>query len=261
MRIGVFDSGFGGLAVLRDLVRQFPSHDFVYLGDTARAPYGNRSTEAVQHYTYQAIRFLRSQQCEMIVIACNTASAIALDDARHHFPDTVIEGVSVPLAMAAVRSGAQRVGVLATTATVRSGVFPRNIAKERASIHVVQNACPMWVPLVENGETQTEIVHIYTARYVAPLIAARVDTVILGCTHYELLFDSIAAAMPANVHFIRTGAVMAKHLQQIIGPTTSTTPRTAQRRFFTTDSVNDFQRMGSLFYRSPIVPSYVRIDI
>jgi glutamate racemase len=196
MRIGVFDSGVGGLLIFRSVVEAMPEYDYVYYGDTARVPYGNRSQETIYQFLEEAVAFLFAQDCSLIIVACNTASAEALRRIQQeylpaHFPDRRVLGVIIPAAEAVAEiPSVRRVGLLATHATVGSGAYVREIHKLRPDIEVVQNAAPLLVPLIENNEIDR--VEPFLREYLAPLLKAEVDVVILGCTHYPLLKHQVA---------------------------------------------------------------------
>lgn len=197
--IGVFDSGVGGLTVMRALMKTMPQEDIVYFGDTARVPYGNKSRATIVRFSRQIVNFLLSRSVKAIVVACNTASAYALDELRSAF-DLPIEGVILPgaeAAVAATRNG--RVGVIGTYATVSSQAYDRAIAALNPAIRPVKVACPLFVPLVEEGFTTGEITERVVEHYLAPLKSQGIDTLVLGCTHYPLLKDAIASYMGADV--------------------------------------------------------------
>ncbi|HEY8021869.1 MAG TPA: glutamate racemase [Thermoanaerobaculia bacterium] len=191
--IGVFDSGVGGLTVVAALRRRLPAESILYLGDTARLPYGSKSRDTVVGYTRKNVRFLLDRGVKAVVIACNTASALALDDLE---PTVPTWGVIEPGARAAAAVSHGRVGVIATESTVRSGAYPRALARLRPELAVISQACPLFVPLVEEGWHEDPVTAEVAARYLAPLLAAEVDTLVLGCTHYPLLKTVLARAAP-----------------------------------------------------------------
>lgn len=200
MKIGVFDSGLGGLLIARSIIRELPEYDCLYLGDTARVPYGTRSKETIYQFTHEAVDYLFRQDCELIIIACNTASADALRRIQQeylpaHYPDRRVLGVLIPAAEAAVAVGGDGpFGVLATQATVQSGAFIREIRKLRPDAEIVQQPAPLLVPLIEMGGIKHARPII--DEYLEPLRAAGVSTLILGCTHYPVLREAIADAIP-----------------------------------------------------------------
>lgn len=205
-RIGVFDSGLGGLFLLRALVRKLPAYDYVYVGDTKRVPYGNRSPEAVYEFTREAVEYLfQKQRCSVVVVACNTASALALRRLQREllpqkYPKRRILGVLVPLAEAVGERNFQRVGVLATEATIHSRAITRELQKRTPAIRVFERAAPLLVPLVESGELQwaDDII----AAYLRPLLQKGIDGLLLGCTHYPILKRRICRIAGTSVSVI-----------------------------------------------------------
>lgn len=212
--IGIFDSGVGGLTVMRALMKTMPEEDIIYFGDTARVPYGSKSKETIVRFSRQIVNFLRSRDVKAIVVACNTASAYALDELRASF-DLPIEGVILPGAEAAVsatRNG--RIGVIGTYATVQSQAYDRAIHAHDDSLMLFKTACPLFVPLVEEGMTTGEITDRVVAHYLAPLKERAIDTLVLGCTHYPLLKNAIAAYMGDNVRCIDPAKNTAEALKR-----------------------------------------------
>ncbi|MBI4779383.1 glutamate racemase, partial [Candidatus Falkowbacteria bacterium] len=188
--IGVFDSGFGGLTVLKEFLRVLPYYNYIYLGDNARAPYGNKSDEAVYNYTREAVDFLFKQGCELIIIACHTASAKALRKIQQEYlpekhPDKRVLGVVVPMVEEAVNlSRYHKLGVIGTTATINSGAYKKELEKLNDGLEIFQQACPLLVPLVEEGWTEKPEAKMILKNYLRPLKVKEIDTLILGCTHY-----------------------------------------------------------------------------
>jgi glutamate racemase len=210
--IGVFDSGVGGLTVVRALLARRPDLPLVYLGDTARAPYGPKTPETVRRYAEEAVRFLLHEGAEAIVIACNTASALAAEHLRAQFPGVPFFEVvqpAVDAALAATRTG--RVGVLATRATVASGVYEARIRAARPDAQVISVAAPLLVPLVEEGWLDTPETFAIVEHYVAPLLAEGVDTVILGCTHYPMIRNVIAAKLGEEIRLVDSADRLAEN--------------------------------------------------
>src|SRR3990167_4735526 len=205
--IGLFDSGFGGLHVLRGITARLPKYDYIYLGDSARAPYGPRSSEEVYTYTKQGVEFLFDRGAEFVVLACNTASSEALRKIQQEYlreaSSKKVLGVLIPFAeAAAARTRSRRVGVMATEGTVRSGSFPREITKVDGAIQVFQQACPLLVPLVEAGEHDSARMDELIREYAAPLLEKDIDTLVLGCTHYGILEEKIRAAVGSGMQII-----------------------------------------------------------
>src|SRR5512135_1010691 len=215
--IGVFDSGFGGLVVLREFLQVLPQYDYLYLGDNARIPYGTRSDRVVQRFTEQAVDYLFRQGCQLIVLACHTASARALRKIQQvylpqRYPDRRVLGVLIPtVEEALVRSRSKRIGVIATEGTVISQSFELELKKLDPEVEVVQQACPLLVPIIESGEQDWEGTTLILRRYLAPF-QNQVDTLILGCTHYSILKDKVKAILGDGHDLICSGQVTAAKL-------------------------------------------------
>ncbi len=200
--IGIFDSGVGGLTVAREIMRLLPNEDIVYFGDTARVPYGSKSRETVIRYSKQIIRFLETKNVKMIVIACNTASALALDEVSKEV-DVPVLGVVVPGARAAVEAtGSKKVGVVATEATIRSEIYTKVIQQDKPDILVQGKACPLFVPIVEEGLAKHKIAQDVIHYYLEEIKNSGVDTLILGCTHYPLLRTKIKEYLGDAIHLV-----------------------------------------------------------
>jgi glutamate racemase len=257
--IGIFDSGFGGLTVLKELEQALPRHDFLYLGDNARAPYGSRSFETVYAYTLEAVRWLFRQGCPLIILACNTASAKALrtiqqKDLPGLAPDRRVLGVIRPVTESVgkrTRSG--HVGILATAGTVASQSYVIEINKYHPEIKVVQEACPMWVPLVECNESDSDGADYFVKQHVDRLLAADrlIDTVVLGCTHYPLLQKKIGRYLPSGIVVVSQGTIVARSLVDYLCRHTEIRDRCScegRRDFFTTEKADLFNRSATLFY-------------
>ena len=220
MKIGVFDSGLGGLLIARSIIQELPDHDCLYLGDTARVPYGTRSKDTIYTFTHQAVDYLFRHECELIIVACNTASADALRRIQQeylptHYPNRRVLGVLIPAAEAAVEIAGDGVfGVLATQATVTSGAFVREITKLKPDAKIVQQAAPLLVPLIEMGGLK--FARPIVDDYVAPLKAAEVSTLILGCTHYPVLRDMIQESMGKDVKIVDQNDVVPGKLHDYL---------------------------------------------
>jgi len=283
--IGVFDSGFGGLTVLRSLVARLPEYDYFYLGDSARAPYGGHSLEVVHNFTREAVECLFDAGCPLVVVACNTASAQALRtlQQRHlpaHRPDRRILGVVRPSAeaLAGLPPGAipgvtqpsfqslaeGTVAVLGTVGTVRSGSYALELAKLAPRLRLIQQACPLWVPLVEAGETSGAGVDYFLHKYLDPLFALpEVPTrLLLGCTHYPLLRQGIASMVPPKVEILDQGDLVAERLADWLRrhpEMEQRLSRRGQRRFATTDDPAWFARQGEPVMGRAIAVERVRL--
>lgn len=257
--IGVFDSGYGGLTVLKEIVNALPEFDYIYLGDNARAPYGTRSFESVYEYTLQCVKHLFDMGCPLVILACNTASAKALRNIQQKdLPQLGAEkrvlGVIRPTTEIVGRySKTGHVGVLGTNGTVTSNSYPIEIAKFYPNITVHQEACPMWVPIVENNEFESEGADYYIKKNLDNLLAKdkNIDTIILGCTHYPLLINKIKKHLPSGIMLLSQGDIVAQSLTDYLQRHTeiaSKLSRNSSIEFFTTDSAENFDKAASLFY-------------
>ena len=216
MPIGVFDSGMGGLTVMREIMRQIPNEKVIYFGDTARVPYGSKSKETVTRFSRQIVRFLQSKQVKAIVVACNTASAYALNDLEREI-DIPIIGVVKPGAKVAAevtRNG--QVGVIATEGTISSNIYTTYIRQLRPEVQVTGKACPLFVPLVEEGLWQDPVTDEIAKRYLSSLIDTGIDTLILGCTHYPLIRSTVAKVMGDHVTLVNPAYETAQELRRLL---------------------------------------------
>jgi len=212
--IGVFDSGVGGLTVVRAMLEVMPEESLLYLGDTARLPYGTKSPDTVARYTRRNVAFLVEHGVKAVVVACNTASATALDGFATPVPTW---GVIEPGARAAVAVARHRVGVIGTESTIASGVYPRTIARLRPELVVLGRACPLLVPLVEEGWEEDEITELVARRYLEPLLAQAIDTLVLGCTHYPLLTHVLRRVLGEEVVLVDSAASIAAEMARALG--------------------------------------------
>lgn len=216
MKIGIFDSGLGGLFVAKALIKELPQYDYVYLGDTKRVPYGNRSRETVHQFLKEAVEYLFSRDCELIIVACNTASAEALRKIQQeylpkHYPKRRVLGVIIPTAEVALKNGeAKRIGVLATQGTVRSQAYVHELKKIAPRIEVFQQAAPLLVPLIESNSIK--FANPILSSYLKPLLKKNIDTLILGCTHYPILKSQIKRLCGAGIKVISQDEVIPKKL-------------------------------------------------
>lgn len=254
-RIGVFDSGLGGLFTLRALVRELPIYDYVYVGDTKRVPYGNRSSKTIYEFTRQAVEYLFLQQkCKVIIFACNTASALALRRLQQEFlpsrfPDRCLLGVLVPLAEMVQEKGSRRVGVLATQSTTESHAIRREILKRIPRVAVFERAAPLLVPIIENGEIQ--LAPDALAFYLKPLIQKNIDCLVLGCTHYPILKRAIKKIVGSGVKVVSQdeflGAKLAGYLERHPDVERSLS-RGRWRIVCVTDKTSEFQKRASQWF-------------
>lgn len=258
-RIGIFDSGVGGLTVQRAILEALPGLDTVYLGDTARVPYGTKSPAAVTRYSLANARFLLGQGIELLVVACNTASAVALPALRDAFPLPVL-GVVEPGARAAARlSRSGRIGVIGTQSTIGSGAYQAAVKALRPHAEVTARACPLFVPLAEEGWTDPAdgVVRLVARRYLEPVRAARVDTLVLGCTHYPLLGAAIAAELP-GVALVDSAEAVAAEVRQRLGAVAP--PSGGAHRFYVTDTPERFLDVAGRFLGRE-VPGAEHVDV
>ncbi|MBO9591815.1 MAG: glutamate racemase [Niabella sp.] len=266
--IGVFDSGYGGLTVLKELVKVLPQYDYLYLGDNGRAPYGNRSFETVYEYTLQCVQWFFEQGCSLVILACNTASAKALrsiqqNDLPRIAPDKRVLGVIRPTTeVIGEYSENGEIGILATKGTVNSGSYPIEIHKFFPEARVYQEACPMWVPIVENNEIDTPGADFFIKKNLHALFhkGPKVDAVLLACTHYPLLKDKIQEHLPIDVKLVSQGELVANSLASYLRRHPEMEQRCSKngrQHFFTTDSTEDFDNHGSLFFGAPVSSTHI----
>lgn len=261
--IGVFDSGYGGLTVLEKIRQHLPDYDYIYFGDNARTPYGTRSFEVVYQYTLQCVKKLFDMGCELVILACNTASAKALRSiqqrdlpliSNHHR----VLGVIRPTVEAIGNyTQTHHVGLLGTPGTVQSQSYDIEIAKYHPHITLHSEACPMWVPLIENGEADSDGADFFVQRHINHLLAQdpQIDTVILGCTHYPLLLAKIKKYAPASVRFLTQGDIVAQSLAHYLNRHPELEEKCsmgASCRYYTTESVDKFHASARLFLQEDL---------
>ncbi len=260
--IGVFDSGVGGLTVVAALARALPAESILYLGDTARLPYGTKSPDTVLRYSERNLAFLEQHGVKAVVVACNTASALALPRLAHRLP---LWGVVEPGAAKAAASSRQRVGVIATEATVRSGAYGAALLRHRPGLEVLQVACPLFVPLVEEGWTDDPITEEVARRYLAPLLEAGIDTLVLGCTHYPLLAPLLARVVGADVALVDSAAAVADEVAAGLAAhgllaASSGLAGAHGHRFFVTDGAERFGRLAATILGHGVALEWVDVD-
>ncbi len=261
--IGVFDSGFGGLSILREIRKVLPQYDYLFMGDNARAPYGSRSFDLVYEFTLQAVRYLFDHGCHLVILACNTASAKALRTIQQNDlplidPSRRVLGVIRPtVEKVGEISHTGHVGVFGTPGTIQSQSYNIEIAKLHPAFKVYGQACPMWVPLVENQESDGPGADYFVQKYINALLAqsADIDSVILGCTHYPLLMDKIKQYMPAHVSVIPQGEIVAESLADYM----HRHPEMEQRcrrggtcHYLTTEDAEKFDSLAGIFVNEPV---------
>lgn len=268
--IGVFDSGYGGLTVLKEITAKLPQYDYLYLGDNARAPYGTRSFDTIYHYTLECVNHLFEMGCPLIVLACNTASARALrtiqqKDLPHIDSDKRVLGIIRPTAeVVGNYTKTNHVGVVGTSGTIASESYVIEIEKMFPQVKVHQEACPMWVPLVENNELNNAGTDFFVKQHIDQLLqqSNQIDTILLGCTHYPLLMESIRKFTPAPIQVLSQGKIVADSLADYLQRHTyleQHLTKGGSRKFFTTDNPENFDEHGTLFYGAPVSSEHLEL--
>ena len=252
--IGVFDSGMGGLTVVREMITQLPNESIIYFGDTARVPYGPKSPDTVLRYSREITSFLRDEGVKAMVVACNTATAHALPALRREF-DFPIIGVIEPGARAAAAvTKTKRVGVIGTAGTIRSRAYEKEIVKLLPEANITAQACALFVPLVEEGWLDSEVTRAVARNYLAPMVSADVDTLVLGCTHYPLMKTVIGNVMGREVRLIDSAHETARQAGEVLREfdIANVVPNSAHYRFIASDAPDTFLALGQTFLGSPI---------
>jgi len=269
--IGIFDSGYGGLTVMKEIVKVIPSYDFLYMGDNARSPYGPRSFETVYKYTLQAVEWLFDKGCHLIILACNTSSAKALrtiqqKDLSLFETGKRVLGVIRPVTECVDKfTRSKHVGVLGTIGTIASQSYLIEINKFFPEISVVQEACPIWVPLVETGEYDSPGADFFIKKHLDNIINndPLIDTIILGCTHYPLLIKKIRKFLPSNILLISQGEIVSQSLVNYLErhpEIENNCSKTGRYSFYSTDSAEIFNKNASIFFDRPITAEQVRMS-
>lgn len=268
--IGIFDSGYGGLTVLKEIVAQLPEYDYMYLGDNARAPYGTRSYESVYRYTLECVKWFFEQGCPLVILACNTASAKAL---------RTIQQKDLPLLQASNRvlgvirptaevigqyTHSKKIGILATSGTVQSGSYVLEIEHFYPEVQVVQQACPMWVPLIENNRHETAGADYFIKECIDDLLQQdpEIDAILLACTHYPLLAKKIEQLLPKGIRLLSQGAIVASSLKDYLKRHPDMDQRLlkeGKQLFFTTDSAEEFNLHAGLFYGKEVQSQHIEL--
>ena len=270
--IGVFDSGYGGLTVLKSLVEKLPNHDFLYLGDNARTPYGTRSFETIYQYTLQSVKYLFSQGCPLIIVACNTASAKALRniqqlDLPHIAPDRRVLGVLRPTSETiGEQTKTGHIGILGTKGTIQSESYLVEINKFFPNVKVTQEICPMWVPLVENGEQDDPGADYFVQKNLDHILKTdpQIDTLLLACTHYPLLIPKIRKYLPSHIKVIDQGGIVADSLANYLQrhpEIEEGLQKSGSVSFFTTDDENAFNEKATMFYGRKTIAKKTDLNI
>ena len=268
MKIGVFDSGYGGLTILREIRRVLPEYDYLYLGDNARAPYGTHSFDVIYRYTLEAVRYLLAQDCALVILACNTASAKALRTIQQKDLPLIkdkkvnVLGVIRPTVEAVpgiTKTG--HVGILGTPATVSSESYVLELEKIAPDLTVSQQACPMWVPLIESGEHRNEGADYFVEKYISEILNKdpKIDTLVLGCTHYPLLLEKIAKAAK-KIDIIAQGELVAKSLADYLARHAEYREQLSKGgtcRYLTTENAERFAQTATTFLNTPILANHI----
>jgi glutamate racemase len=258
--IGIFDSGIGGLTVLQKIIEVLPRENTVYLGDTARAPYGTKSTETVLRYSFENTGFLVEKDVKLVVVACNTSTAVALDQLRDKVEVAIIGVIEPGVKRAVSASKKKKIGVIGTEATIQSGAYTKALKAEDPRVEVYSRACPLFVPLAEEGWTDNPVVEMTVQAYLGSLRQSGIDTLILGCTHYPLLKKAIRKFMGSGVKLVDSAEEVAKNVGAIL-KRQSLARKTGKgiHSFFVTDAPDRFIKVGQRFLGEK-VESAVRIE-
>ena len=258
--IGVFDSGLGGLTCVKEMMEIMPEESIVYFGDTGRVPYGSKSNETIIKYTRSDINFLKTFDLKMIVVACGTASSIALPVIKDELDLPIFGVVDAAAEAAAKATKNNKVGIIGTVGSIRSGAYERKIKEINPEIVTTAVACPLFVPLVETGHTKGEVARLVTEEYMENIIKADVDTLILGCTHYPLLKDTIASVVGADVTLIDPGKITAGCVKEYLEKNNLMSSE-ADHRFYVSDCPDDFERLAQEFLKKDISGKIEKINI
>lgn len=266
--IGVFDSGYGGLTILKAIRSQLPEYDYLYLGDNARAPYGTRSFDVVYQFTLEAVKYLFAQGCKLVILACNTASAKALRSIQQRDlpvidPTRRVLGVIRPTVEALGElSSTGNIGVMGTNGTVQSHSYEMEVAKLNPDFKVYSQACPMWVPLVENHEAESEGADYFVRKYVDGLLkkGPEIDTIVLACTHYPILYPKIRDALPEHIKIVTQGEIVARSLADYMKRHPEMECRCSKGgtcRYLTTEDPDKFTDLARIFLQEPVAVRHI----
>ena len=269
--IGIFDSGYGGLTILEKIRAELPEYDYIYLGDNARTPYGTRSFDVVYKYTLECVTKLFEMGCHLVILACNTASAKALRTIQQQDlplldPERRVLGVIRPTVEAiGSKTKSKHIGLLATTGTVQSDSYPLEINKLYKEIIVTSEACPLWVPIIENNEHNSDGADYFVRKNLENLLKSdsEIDTLMLGCTHYPLMLDKIKKYTPSGITIISQGELVAASLSAYLKrhpEMDAKCTKNSSIRYFTTESVDKFSSSASIFLNEAIVAEHLDID-
>lgn len=269
--IGIFDSGYGGLTILNEIKKQLPEYEYIYLGDNARTPYGTRSFDVVYKYTLECVEKLFEMGCELVILACNTASAKALRNIQQHDlphidPNKRVLGVIRPtVEVINTLTKSKHVGLLATAGTVQSNSYPLEIKKIDSEITITSEICSMWVPLIENNEHNSDGADYFVKKNIEKLLTndSDIDTILLGCTHYPLLIDKIKKYLPKNISIVSQGEYVAKSLKNYLvrhPEIDNKCSKNGLTHYFTTESVEKFSASASIFMNGNIEAIHIDLE-
>jgi len=252
--IGVFDSGIGGLTVVRALQQQLPHERILYFGDTARVPYGVKSSETIHQYSLQIVDFLLAQEVKLLIVACNTMAAVAAEAIRERSPVPVLDVIEAGADVAATTTRTGRIGVIGTLTTIGSGAYEQGVRKRHAECRIVSQACPMFVPLVEEGWLDHPVTRLTAQEYLAPLLSAGVDTLVLGCTHYPLLHPLLQDVVGPAVTLVDSAGTTAARARVLLADLELLNPAATEpvHRVYVTDMPQRFRAVGERFLGKPL---------
>ena len=268
--IGIFDSGYGGLTILSEIKKALPEYDYLYLGDNARTPYGSRSFNVVYEFTLEAVKELFSRGCELIILACNTASAKALRTIQQEYLPTIdsnkrVLGVIRPSIEAISEiTTTNHIGILATEGTVKSNSYPIELLKINTNLKVVQHACPMWVPIIENNKHNTEAGKLFIKEDLDELLEndSAIDSIILGCTHYPIIKDYIESVVSKSIKVISQGSIVASKTKEYLWRHKALEARCSKNgivQYLTTENSADFDQQASLFLGEEVKSMHIKL--
>lgn len=263
-KIGIFDSGLGGLTVLRELLINLPQEQYVYLGDMARTPYGSKGSETVIRYSKECANFLLQQKIDLLVVACNTSSSVALEELRSIIPCPLIGTIDPAVRIAFNQAKVKKVGIIGTEATIASGVYEEKIKKINPQIDVYSVSCPLFVPLVEQGMLEGEIVDKIIEHHLAELKTKEIDTLILACTHYPLLINAINKFFGPQVKTIECSKAISEEVKNKLDLRSSSPSKATSVDFYVTDAVSRFDKLARLFLQQPehsILKGALKVDL
>lgn len=263
--IGVFDSGLGGLTTVSELKRIMPNENIVYFGDTGRVPYGTKGSETIRKYAIQDMRFLLSQNVKAVICACNTASTAVTNEMAESLGVPFFEVLTPAVSSAVKKTKNNKIGVICTSATVKSGAYEKELLRLNSNLEVVIRSCPLFVPLVENGYTDfnNEVTRLVATEYLSPMKQAGIDTLILGCTHYPILKDIIADIMGSAISLIDSGAEVARVAYTLLKESNLLNPSSevGKSSYFVSDDPTDFKNNANKILNNSKIENAVKIDI